>query len=176
VEKLKGALLSEMPPLLAQLEKDLASFSKTTAYKTLWAQDKREMMSHRASLRDVAQAAADAEQIRAAVLAFSGYTGKLGAVNERAILREHDLALATACAARLEEAELVRLTDVGAAAEELVAILRDAWSLYGRDAEFDTYLRKVKKRGNMTFTAETLAEEMEQVQRLISRVPLALLE
>ena len=119
---------------------------------------------------------ADADAVRNAAIDFAEYTAKLGAVNERAILKDHDLELAGRCSAMLEEAQLLQLTDVGQAAEALVNILKESWALYGRDPEFDTFLRKVKKRGAVSFTAEALQQELETVTLLINRIPLAILD
>ena len=176
LERLKGAVLSEMGPLVQKLEADLASFSKTNAYRSLWAKDKQAFLAHRAKLRAIAAEATDADAARAAVEAFAQFAGGLIGVNSRMILKDHDREIAAACAAKLEQAEIARGSRPKDAAMLVAEALREAWSLYGRDGELDTYLRQVKKRGSVSFTAATLAEEIAQASALIARVPVALFQ
>ena len=174
LDRLKAAVSSEMPPLLLQLERDLASFSKTTAYKSLWAADKQKFLGHRAKLRAVAASPGDAEAVRSVVSEFAAFAHELISVNSRIILRDHDREVAAACAVLLEQAEQARGAHPDEAALLVAQVLRDAWSLYGRDAELDVYLRQVKKRGAVSFTPELLAAEIQQVSALVARVPQAL--
>jgi hypothetical protein len=173
-ERLKTALLSDMPPLLEQLERNLASFSKTPAFRSLWARDKQQFLVHRNRLRTLAAGSQSADEIRAAGISFSDFVVSLAGVNQRVLLKDHDREVAASCAMRLEQAELQRQSAPEQAAQVLGEVLRDAWSLYGRDPELDAYLREVKKRGAASFTAEALAQEIAQATQLVARVPLAL--
>lgn len=173
-EKLKAAVLSEMAPLLVQLENNLSAFAKTPAYKTLWAHDKERFLVFRSRFRALATGAPDAEGVRALMADFVAFTAGLINVNNRQILKDHDREVAAACAAKLEQAELMRAHQPSEAAGLVAEVLRDGWELYGRDPELDTYLRQVRKRGAVTFTPETLAEEIAQVTALVARVPIAL--
>lgn len=174
LERLKTALLSEMPPLLEQLERNLASFGKTPAYRSLWARDKQQFLVHRNRLRALAASPTSADEIRAAAISFSTFVSSLTTVNQRELLKDHDREVAASCAMRLEQAEQLRQSAPGEAAQLLGEVLRDSWSLYGRDPELDAYLREVKKRGAVSFTAEALAGELSQATQLVARVPLAL--
>ena len=174
LDRLKAAVSSEMPPLLQQLERDLSSFSKTAAYRSLWAEDKQKFLGHRNKLRALAENPSDAETVRASVSEFAAFAQELIKVNARVILRDHDREVAASCVALLEQAEQARGAHPDEAALLVAQVLRDAWSLYGRDAELDGYLRQVKKRGAVSFTPELLAAEIQQVSTLVARVPMAL--
>lgn len=175
LQKLKLVKQEEAPALLTQLESDLGQFAKTSAHRSLWAQDKRELLQHRALLRSLATQGAGLDAVRQEVSAFHAFVVRLGAVNGRALLVEHDRELAALCAMRLQDADTAQATQPARAAKLVTEVLRDSWSLYGREPEFDAFLRKVKKRGPVTFTAAQLKEEIETLARMVGRIPLALL-
>jgi hypothetical protein len=176
-DKLRQALAREMKPLLDQLERDLLSFSKTAPYRSLWARDKRNLVERRQHLRKMASDPdVIADAVRKEVARFAAYVGTLSSVNGRVMLIEHDREVSARCAVKLEQAQNVRAQSAESAAQLLGEVLGLSWMLYGRDAELDAYLRRVKKRGAVAFTPEELATEIDLVNGLIARVPMALVE
>ena len=176
LQKLKGAVLSEMGPMLGQFERDLASFSKTPAYRSLWAKDKQTFLGFRSRMHAQSQSVETAEALRQTVEDFTRFAEGLAEVNQRVLVKDHDREMAAECAAKLEQAGQVLPVDPKAAAALVAEVLRCAWSLYGRDPELDAYLRQVKKRGAVRFTTETLAAEIAQASALVARVPVALFQ
>lgn len=121
--------------------KDLHSFSRTRALPQLRTSDKRIFLEARAALRQLMKAAPPpVREIRQAVENLARFLDSMSVVSRRENLRLHDRAQLARAGRHVESAQL-DLEAPDRAREELALAVRAGWTLYGRDAQLDAYLR-----------------------------------
>ncbi|HEY2031986.1 MAG TPA: hypothetical protein VGH20_22495 [Myxococcales bacterium] len=155
-------------PALQDALKDLHAYSRTRALPALRTSDKRIFLETRASLyRLVKVSPPKVREIKQAVENMARFLDSMSVVSRREALRLHDRAQIATVGRHLELAQS-GLADPEVAREELRNALRAAMRLYGRDVQFDAYLR-----GQRHFPAEWLSDaelpfEVERVAALLA--------
>lgn len=155
------------------IERDLDMFGKTTAYKALRAQDKRQVIEFRHELGKVAiRPTPDKAELFALMEPFAEFVSSLQRVNNREILIAHDREVWAACGVKLEQAEQFVSFDLEAAVQAFGEAVQAAMALYGRDSALDLFLRKMRKGSATQLTQETLRQELDKFRELLASLPM----
>ena len=158
-----------------QLEKELDMFGQTPAYGALRAQDKRAVIEFRQSLGELARRPNIGKpELLALVQPFAEMVASWDQVNRRQILIAHDREVLAACGVRLEHAESMLTKDPPGAARVMAEAVLTAQSLYGRDAELDTFLRKSRKTSLSALTGKELQQTLETLRMLLANLHMSL--
>ncbi|HLL56006.1 MAG TPA: hypothetical protein VK447_20765 [Myxococcaceae bacterium] len=158
-----------------QLEKELDMFGQTPAYGALRAQDKRAVIEFRQSLGELARRPNIGKpELLALVQPFAEMVASWDQVNRRQILIAHDREVLAACGVRLEHAESMLTKDPPGAARVMAEAALTAQSLYGRDAELDTFLRKSRKTSLSALTGKELQQTLETLRMLLANLHMSL--
>jgi hypothetical protein len=159
--------------ILAALQdalKDVHAFSRTGALPQLRTSDKRIFLETRATLYALAKAAApSAVEIRQSVENLARFLDSMSVVSRRENLRLHDRAQLARAGRHLEAAQ-VNLGVPEIARRELADAVKAAFSLYGRDAQLDAYLRAQRHFPVDWLNESELALEIARVAALLGGV------
>jgi hypothetical protein len=158
-----------------QLEKELDMFGQTPAYGALRAQDKRAVIEFRQSLGELSRRPNIGKpELLALVQPFAEMVASWDQVNKRQILVAHDREVLAACGVRLEHAESMLTKDPSGAARVMAEAALTAQSLYGRDLELDTFLRKSRKTSLSALTGKELQQTLENLRMLLANLHMSL--
>ncbi|MBL9037028.1 MAG: hypothetical protein JNG84_00810 [Archangium sp.] len=148
-----------------QLEKELNAFGRTAAWRALQAHDKRIILEFRQKLREGMSPDMSKLDLLLVVEPFVEFIVSLNEGTQRELLQQHDQEIQASVGVILERAMSSTLyADALAAFNEAVG---QGQSLYGRDSEFDSFLRKLRKAPP---SAESLPGEIEQFLVLLMKV------
>jgi hypothetical protein len=143
LEKVREAEAEDVQWNCNQLEKELDSFGKTPAYKSLGAQDKRVLIELRAELTKLgASHSLPKRELLAQVEPFAEFVRALAGRTHSEMLVGHDREVCAGVGVALEQ----RTDDPDAAVKQLHDALARAQKLYGRDEELDLFLRRARKQ------------------------------
>jgi hypothetical protein len=153
-----------------QIEKELNAFGRTAAWRAFRAQDKRAVLEFRTRVKALETPALEHRELdHAELLAllepFAAFCDELEAANRREVLVAHDLEVLAALGPTLEQAASAASREQ--AREALLEALAQAQALYGRSADLDVGLRRLKKTPP---TVETVRGDLEQFVVLVSRL------
>lgn len=150
--------------------KDLHSFSRTRALPQLRTSDKRIFLETRAELhRLLKESPPPVREIRQAVENLARFLDSMSVVSRRENLRLHDRAQLARAGRHVEAAQL-GLEAPERAREELVLAVDAAWTLYGRDAQLDAYLRAQRHFPVEWLHDPEIAVELERFGALLAAV------
>jgi hypothetical protein len=173
VDKVREADREDIPWYAQQLEKDLDTFGKTPAYRALRAQDKRQIIEFRHSVGQLAtKESFPKDELLGPLKPFSDFIASLSKVNNREVLIQHDREIWAACGVQLERAENLCELHPPEAAEILGQAEEEAQELYGRDANLDTFLRKVRKNPASPADPSAVRIELNLFRELLASLPL----
>jgi hypothetical protein len=154
-----------------QMEKELAGFSSTGAYRSLRAQDKKGIIELRDKLRTLSQQKLPPkDELVQLVVELEAWVQSLADVNRRQILVDHDREVWAAVGVRLERVA-TQLRDPATAGKTLMEAAGLAQSLYGRDNALDTFLRRAKKTPLANLPPPELKGAYEELRELIANLP-----
>lgn len=140
-----------------QMEKELNAFGRTAAWRALRAQDKRAILEFRAKLNELAKPELAKLDLLGVLEPFVEFCDEFESINQRELLVQHDQEILATMGVTLERA--VNAASDAEAFEAYSEALGLAQSLYGRSAELDGYLRKLRKTAP---TQEAVRGEVEQ--------------
>jgi hypothetical protein len=156
-----------------ELVAEMDTFGRTEAFKLLRAQDKRQIVELRRSLKEISQRMTfDRGQLLAILDGYLDFADTLSKVNNREFLIAHDREVWAALGVELEQAELARTKDAAAGARHLGTALANAQALYGRDGGLDAYLRRVRRLALGNLDAADLKVEMDKFRELLANLPM----
>lgn len=166
MQKIGEATLEDVVWNLQQMEKELGAFGRTAAWRFLRAQDKRTFLEFRLQLTELNNRGnAGKLEILQVMEPFVEFIDALSGVNRREILVEHDQEILAAIGVLIEQAMSVsQPEDKYAVFAEAVA---RAQSLYGRNKDFDGFLRKLRKAAP---ALEALDDELDQFVTLVAQL------
>lgn len=164
IHKVSEAMPEQVVANAQQTEKELNAFGRTAAWRALRAQDKKAILEFRQKLQQViAQPGSTKIDVLEILEPFVEFVDGFSAVNNREILVDHDQEVQASVGVVLERAMNAM------AYEEKLAAFNEAvgmgQSLYGRSADFDSFLRKLRKT---PLTEQTLPAEVEQFLVLLA--------
>jgi hypothetical protein len=128
-----------------QLEKELDSFGRTTAWKAIRAQDKKQILEFRGRLKEINRPGVKKNELAALIEPFVEFVDGFEAVNQREILLVHDREVSAQIGVQLETVSTIASTDADAAINAFSEALGAAVTLYGRSPELDSFIRKTRK-------------------------------
>lgn len=165
IQKVSEALPEDVEWNGQQIEKELNAFGRTAAWRALRAQDKREVLDFRQRLKSTLSPSMSKLELLGVLEPFVEFVDTFETINERAILVQHDLELQASVGVVLERAMMASgHGDRLAAFSEAVGM---AQALYGRNSEFDAFLRKLRKTPP---APDHLTDEIEQFLVLIANL------
>jgi len=157
VQKVLEAQVEDIEWNAQQMEKELNAFGRTAAWRALRAQDKREILEFRSKLKALTREDLTKAELLALLEPFVAFTDAFENVNRRELLVQHDQEVLASMGLLLERAvNAASDGDALAAFNEAVGV---AQSVYGRELEFDAFLRKLRKT---PATVATARGEIEQ--------------
>lgn len=157
IQKVSESGPGEVAAQAQQIEKELGAFGRTAAWTALRAQDKKAVLEFRSRLAAVARAGVDKLHLLEILEPFVEFVDGFQAINERDMLLLHDRELLANLGVHLERA--VQADNPRDAVAPFLEALAMATPLYGRDADFDAFLRKARKAEH---TEATVREDTEQ--------------
>ncbi|MBM4782319.1 MAG: hypothetical protein GQE15_31975 [Archangiaceae bacterium] len=140
-----------------QIEKELNAFGRTAAWRALRAHDKKAILEFRTRLKEISQPDLNKLDLLSLLEPFVEFCDNFDAINRRELLIQHDQEVLATMGVTLERAVNAG-TDADAfqAFTEAVGV---AQAMYGKNGDFDGYLRKLRKT---PVTVETVRAEVEQ--------------
>lgn len=164
IHKVSEAAPEQVVPNAQQTEKELNVFGRTAAWRALRAQDKKEIIEFRQKLQAlIARPDVTKIDVLEILEPFVEFVDGFSAVNNREILVDHDQEVQASVGVILERAmNAMNYEEKLAAFNEAVGM---GQSLYGRSAEFDSFLRKLRKT---PLTEQTLPAEVEHFLVLLA--------
>jgi hypothetical protein len=164
IEQINGALDEDVEWSAKQFDKELNSFARTAAWRVLRAQDKRVILEFRHRLTTlIARSGFSRFELFNLLEPFVEFVDAFSAVNQRDLLVQHDLEVVASVGVILEHA-----MSSGSPDEQLRVFneaVGQAQSVYGRNPEFDTFLRKLRKKA---ITPDQVPGELEQFVVLLA--------
>ena len=140
-KRIAGAGDDRIGAALQDALQDLHAFSRTRALPQLRTSDKRIFLETRAALYALSRRKPlRTKEIKNAVENLARFLDSMSVVSRRESLRLHDRSQLAKAGRHLESAHL-NLARPDVARTEMVAAVRSAWTLYGRDVQLDAYLR-----------------------------------
>ena len=128
-----------------QIEKELDSFGRTNAWKSVRAQDKKTVMEFRTRLREAHVPGLKKLDLTALLEPFVEFVDGFEAINQREILLNHDREVSAQCGVQMENVATLMSTEPEEALAAFLEVLSTASALYGRSAELDSFIRKTRK-------------------------------
>jgi hypothetical protein len=165
VHKVSEAQAEDVEWNAQQMEKELNAFGRTAAWRALRAQDKRVILEFRSKLKTLTREDLGKAELLALLEPFVEFTDAFENVNRRELLVQHDQEVLASMGVLLE-----RAVNAGSDADALQAFSEAvgvAQSMYGRELEFDAFLRKLRKT---PVTLATARSEVEQFLVLMANV------
>lgn len=173
--KLERAARTEstaLPALTRQLEDSLAAFATLKATLVLGMRDKHRLVELRGKLRELgAEPQLAAQDVLELVQPFLAVLEGISEGLTRDALKAHDRAVWTACRERLEQAVLHLGLGSPGAERILVEALGAAGALYGRDGDFDTFLRKSRASPDSGLEDAQVRETLERFRERLAALP-----
>ncbi|MDP1916550.1 MAG: hypothetical protein Q8L14_09905 [Myxococcales bacterium] len=148
-----------------QIEKELNAFGRTAAWRALRAQDKKVILEFRTRLTELTVPDLGKLDLLSALEPFVEFCDGFEAINQRELLIHHDQEVMATMGVALERASNSS-SDVESH-EAFVEALGLAQTMYGRNGDFDLYLRKLRKTPP---TPETVRSEVEQFLVIMANV------
>ncbi len=164
IHKVGEAPPEQLTATAQQAEKELGAFGRTAAWRALRAQDKKEILDFRERLKAVlSRPAVTKLEVLEVLEPFVEFVDGFWAINNRQLLIEHDQEIQASVGVVLERAmNSLSYEQKLAAFNEAVGL---GQSLYGRNADFDGFLRKLRKT---PLTEQTLPGEVDQFLALLA--------
>jgi hypothetical protein len=165
IHKVSEAAAEDIEWNAQQIDKELNAFGRTAAWRALRAQDKRVILEFRNRIRLLATRGASLSKVDVLreLEPFVEFVDTFKSINQRELLAQHDQEILASVGVVLERA----INSSGY--EEQHAAFMEAvgfgQSLYGRNEEFDGFLRKLRK---IAATPENLPGEVEQYLVLLA--------
>ena len=128
-----------------QLEKELDSFGRTPAWRSIQAQDKKSVLEFRRNLRLINKPEIKKSELAVLLEPFVDFVDSFENVNDREILKVHDREVCAACGVQLEHALSIAGESPAQAMAAFKQALAAAVALYGRSADLDMFLRRTRK-------------------------------
>jgi hypothetical protein len=148
-----------------QIERELSAFGRTPAWRALRAQDKRVITEFRRQLMKLLGAQATKVDLLQRLEPFVDFCDDFALISQREMLLEHDRELEASMGVLLERGlTSSRMVDRLAAFNEA---LRLGLALYGRDPDFDAFLRRLRK---VPASEETATLELDQLGQLLAHL------
>ena len=171
LKKVREAEPEDLQSNVQQAQTELDAFGRTAAYRNLRAQDKRHIVEMRAEVGRLATLSPPSRpELLTVVEQLDEFVRGLSAVNLRQVLISHDREVWAACGVRLERALSLVGSDLAGAARALAEAASSAQSLYGRNSELDTFLRKARKLQIGQMSPADLRSTIENFQGLLTQV------
>jgi hypothetical protein len=163
IHKVGEAAAEDLEWNVQQTEKELIAFGRTAAWRVLRAQDKKVILEFREQMRQLlGKQVLKADMLRL-LEPFVEFVDSFKAINQRELLGQHDQEVQASVGVVLERAmSAARYEEQQLAFVEAVGL---GQSLYGRNEEFDAFLRKLRKT---SLTRDTLPGEVEQFVVLLA--------
>lgn len=148
-----------------QIEKELNAFGRTAAWRALRAHDKKTILEFRTRLKEISRPDLGKLDLLAVLEPFVEFCDNFEAINQRELLVQHDQEVLATMGVTLERAvNAVADAEASQAFTEAVGL---AQTMYGRHADFDAYLRKLRKTPP---TGETVRAETEQFLMIMANL------
>jgi hypothetical protein len=128
-----------------QLEKELDSFGRTSAWRAIRAQDKKQILEFRTQLRGINTPEIRKNDLAMLLEPFVEFVDSFESVNQREILVVHDREVSALCGVQLENVVTLSGSNPREAMQAFTEALNQGMTLYGRSAELDTFIRKTRK-------------------------------
>lgn len=148
-----------------QIEKELNAFGRTAAWRALRAQDKKVILEFRTRLKELVKPGMGKVDLLLLLEPFVDFCDNFEAINRRELLIQHDQEVLATMGVTLERA--VNAPSDPESFTAFTEALGLAQSMYGRNGEFDTYLRKLRKT---PVTPVTVRGEVEQFLIMMANV------
>lgn len=140
-----------------QIEKELNAFGRTAAWRALRAHDKKAILEFRTRLKEIAQPDLNKLDLLSLLEPFVEFCDNFDAINRRELLIQHDQEVLATMGVTLERA--VNAGTDSDAFEAFTEAVGVAQAMYGKNGDFDGFLRKLRKT---PVTVETVRAEVEQ--------------
>lgn len=148
-----------------QIEKELNAFGRTAAWRALRAQDKRAILEFRTRLKELVKPGMPKVELLLLLEPFVEFCDNFEAINRRDLLVQHDQEVLATMGVTLERA--VNAPNDQETFQAFTEALGLAQSMYGRNGEFDAFLRKLRKT---PVTLHTVRGEVEQFLVMMANV------
>lgn len=148
-----------------QVEKELNAFGRTAAWRALRAQDKKVILEFRTRLTEITVPELGKLDLLSALEPFVEFCDGFEAINQRELLIHHDQEVMATMGVALERAS--NSSSDTESHEAFVEALGLAQTMYGRNGDFDLYLRKLRKTPP---TPETVRSDVEQFLVIMANV------
>jgi hypothetical protein len=165
MQKVSEALAEDVEWNAQQIEKELNAFGRTAAWRALRAQDKKAILEFRTRLKEASRPDMSRAELLVLVEPFVVFCDGFEIINQRELLLQHDREVLATMGVTLESA--MHASTEAEAQRVFVDALGHAQSLYGRDGDFDSFLRRLRKTPP---TPKTVRGEIEQFLMLIANV------
>ena len=148
-----------------QVEKELNAFGRTAAWRALRARDKKAILEFRTRLTELTVPTLGKLDLLSVLEPFVEFCDGFEAINQRDLLIHHDQEVLATMGVALERAS-TSSSDIESH-DAFVEALGLAQTMYGRNGDFDLYLRKLRKTPSRP---ETVRSEVEQFLVIIANV------
>jgi hypothetical protein len=165
IHKVSEALPEDVEWNAQQIEKELNAFGRTAAWRALRAQDKKAVLEFRTRLKEISRPDLGKLDLLSLLEPFVEFCDNFEAINRRELLVQHDQEVLATMGVTLERA--INAASDADSHEAFVEALGQAQSVYGRNVDFDAFLRKLRKAPP---TPETVRGEVEQFLVLMANL------
>jgi hypothetical protein len=165
IQKVGEALPEDVEWNAQQIEKELNAFGRTAAWRALRAQDKRAILEFRTRLKEISRPDLGKLDLLSLLEPFVEFCDNFEAINRRELLVQHDQEVLATMGVTLERA--INAASDADSHQAFVEALGQAQAVYGRNTDFDTFLRKLRKTPP---TPETVRGEVEQFLVLMANL------
>lgn len=163
IHKVSEASPEDIEWNVQQTEKELNAFGRTAAWRVLRAQDKKVILEFRGQMRDLLTTGVSKLDVLRLLEPFVEFVDTFKAINQRELLIQHDQEVQASIGVVLERAmNSARYEEQHAA---FVQAVGTGQTLYGRNEEFDAFLRKLRK---LPPTRESMPLEVENFAALLA--------
>jgi hypothetical protein len=164
IVKVSEAEAQDVPWHAEQIVKELDAFGRTSAWRALQAPQKKAVLEFKNSILSLAKLNASQQaELLSLLIPFAEVVSGFLDGSSQALLQQHDQEVRAEVGVSLERALSLEVFEEAASAFE--AAVGKAQALYGRNGEFDTFLRKVKRT---VPSRESLQAEVEVFLLLLS--------
>ncbi len=167
IQKVSESTNPDLGPQVGQVELELNAFRKTSAWRAMRAQDKKRALEFRAMLEPLKRPALGKIELLEFLEPLVEFVDSFADINDREILVQHDRERQAAIGVALENAVNAG-TDESALAAFGQAVT-EAQRLYGRSADVDAFLRKLRRA---TPTVASFRPDLDQFLMLLANLNL----